>query len=113
MFEKHYVHWRHTCLHILSDQQGKVVHVPRYPTAQEGKIEPAVVKGAFMINYRQSAKWRSLRNMNAGLQCAVIVAPKQSIYGVHISRVNELSAEELGITSDFRLTSKLYVPLNH
>jgi hypothetical protein len=90
-----------------------VVQVPRYPMPQEGKIEPAVVKGAFAINYRQSAKWRSLRNMNAGLQCSVIVAPKQPIRGLHIPRTNELSAEELGITPDFRLTSKLYIPLNH
>lgn len=90
-----------------------MVQVPRYSTAQEGKIEPTVVKGALTINYRQSTKWRSLRNMNAGLQCSVIVAPNQSICGLKLAHVNVISAEELGITPDFRLTSKLYVPVKY
>ena len=93
-----------------SHEQGKSVQVPCYPMAQEEKIQRTAVKGTFRINYRQPAKWRNLRNMNPGFLCSVLIPSRRSIAGLKIFRDTVISAEELGLTTDFRLTPKLYCP---
>jgi hypothetical protein len=63
----------------------------------------------FNIGVHHSTIWQKLDSMNAGFDCLIQIEQLRTVPSFKMRHPTIIRAEELGITSDFELTPKLYL----